>query len=121
MTTYTQIEVNGGKSIWMEIDESAHFVDASGEYIKLTSIHDRIAHTFQEAIVGLKESVQVALSELRKDLKPDEIEVEFGLKLAGEVGSALFVLAKATTEGSLGIRLMWKNDDAQKSTDSNAS
>ena len=41
--------------------------------------------------------------------RPSEVEVEFSLKLNAEVGKA--IIAKATAEGSMKVKLTWKRKD----------
>lgn len=43
--------------------------------------------------------------------RPSEVEVEFSLKLNAEVGKA--IIAKATTEGSMKVKLTWKRKDEE--------
>jgi hypothetical protein len=38
------------------------------------------------------------------ELSPDSVEVEFGIKLAGEVGA---IIAKARREGRFRVKLSW--------------
>ncbi len=42
--------------------------------------------------------------------RPSEVEVEFSLKLNAEVGKA--IIAKATAEGSMKVKLTWKRKNA---------
>ena len=49
-----------------------------------------------------------------KEIKPDEIEVRFGVKVTGE---ASWVVAKAATEGSFEISLKWSPDSAQSAAE----
>jgi hypothetical protein len=41
-----------------------------------------------------------------RKLTPDSVEVEFGVKLAGQAG---WVFAKAATEGHLTVKLHWEH------------
>jgi|SRR5665213_3871968 len=62
-------------------------------------------HTFEEAMGKLKlitSSVFEAVHELNN---PDELAVEFGVKLTGETG---VILASASAEAHLVIKLSWK-------------
>jgi NTP-dependent ternary system trypsin peptidase co-occuring protein len=63
--------------------------------------------TFEEALESVKPSIAgfVALIDsLAK--KPDNVELSFGLKVAGEIG--LFTIAKASGEANYTLKLTWK-------------
>ncbi|QXJ21246.1 hypothetical protein AGRA3207_002083 [Actinomadura graeca] len=65
---------------------------------------------FEEALKTFRDSAASALTVFRDDaLRPDEIEIEFGLKLNAEAGA---VLAKAAAEGHLKVTLRWAKDEA---------
>lgn len=52
--------------------------------------------------------VRPALSqvcETVQELKPDEMEIQFGLKIGGESG---VIIAKGTTEVNFAVRVVWK-------------
>lgn len=51
-----------------------------------------------------------AVLEKVKEIKPDGIEVKFGVKVTGE---ASWVVAKAATEGNFEITLNWSPEQAQ--------
>ncbi|WP_413810824.1 CU044_2847 family protein [Streptomyces sp. OE57] len=45
------------------------------------------------------------VSETMRELKPDEMEIEFGLKIGGESG---VIIAKGTAEVNFAVRVVWK-------------
>ncbi|MFF3326993.1 CU044_2847 family protein [Streptomyces sp. NPDC002889] len=54
------------------------------------------------------ERVQPALAQVSatvRELKPDEMEIEFGLKIGGESG---VIIAKGTAEVNFAVRVLWK-------------
>jgi hypothetical protein len=51
-----------------------------------------------------------AVMEKVKEIKPDGVEVKFGVKVTGE---ATWVVAKAATEGSFEITLTWGGDSGE--------
>ena len=53
-----------------------------------------------------------AVLEKVKEIKPDGVEVKFGVKVTGE---ASWVVAKASTEGSFEITLTWGGDSGESS------
>ncbi|EDY52675.1 hypothetical protein SSCG_05718 [Streptomyces clavuligerus] len=44
------------------------------------------------------------VSETVRELKPDEMEIQFGLKIGGESG---VIIAKGTTEVNFAVRVLW--------------
>ncbi|GLY83319.1 CU044_2847 family protein [Actinoallomurus iriomotensis] len=70
-------------------------------------VHD-VNAKFEEALRAFRDSAASALAIFRDDaLRPDDVEIEFGLKLNAEVGA---VLAKAAAEGSLVVKLKWSRN-----------
>ncbi|MGY0233112.1 CU044_2847 family protein [Longispora urticae] len=64
------------------------------------------AVSFEHALGQIRSVADAALGELRQLAScPDEIELEFGAKFDGQIGA---VLAKASAEGHVQVRLTWK-------------
>ena len=64
---------------------------------------------FEDALAGLKDAAASALKTFRdSELQPDEVEIEFGVKLNASVGA---VIAKSTIEGHLVVRLTWNKPE----------
>jgi hypothetical protein len=65
----------------------------------------RAAHTFEGALDGVRAAAESALRVFRDgSLRPDGVEIEFGVKLAAETGA---FIAKGTAEGHLVVKLTW--------------
>lgn len=61
--------------------------------------------TFEGALDGVRAAAQSALRVFRDgSLKPDSVELEFGVKLSAEAGA---VIAKGSAEGHLIVKLSW--------------
>ncbi|MDG9717092.1 CU044_2847 family protein [Streptomyces sp. DH24] len=61
--------------------------------------------TFERALDGVRAAAESALRVFRDGtLRPDGVEIEFGVKMATEAGA---VIAKGTAEGHLVVRLSW--------------
>ncbi|MFJ8943598.1 CU044_2847 family protein [Streptomyces sp. NPDC102395] len=66
------------------------------------------ARTFEGALEGVRSAAESALRVFRDGaLRPDGVEIEFGVKLAAETGA---IIAKGTAEGHLVVRLTWSPD-----------
>ncbi|MDT3395352.1 CU044_2847 family protein [Streptomyces sp. B1866] len=65
---------------------------------------------FEEALDNVRAAAVSALRTFRdKALAPDEVSLEFGVKLNASVGA---VIAKTSTEGHLAVRLTWTRSAA---------
>jgi len=69
---------------------------------------DTSAETFSDALGKVEPAIELVLSKLRK-AAPDEITVDFGLKIGGEAG---IIWAKGTAEAHLTVSVTWKRDGA---------
>lgn len=66
------------------------------------------ARTFEGALDGVRAAAESALRVFRDgSLRPDGVEIEFGVKLAAETGA---FIAKGTAEGHLVVKLTWSPD-----------
>jgi hypothetical protein len=69
------------------------------------------AQTFEHALEKLKPAANTIVAKLRGlSDPPDEIEVEFGLKLSAEVGA---VVASAGAEANYKVTLNWKRQKSK--------
>jgi hypothetical protein len=57
---------------------------------------------------GVAEAAEEVAGSLRSRLVPDEVSLEFGLKVSGEMNWWFF--AKAATEGTIKVTLKWSGD-----------
>ncbi|MFJ6660292.1 CU044_2847 family protein [Streptomyces sp. NPDC091377] len=69
------------------------------------------ARTFESALGGVRAAAESALRVFRDGaLRPDAVELEFGVKLSAETGA---VIAKGAAEGHLVVRLSWSPGTAR--------
>jgi hypothetical protein len=67
--------------------------------------------TFEGALDGVRAAAESALRVFRDgSLKPDSVELEFGVKLSAETGA---VIAKGTAEGHLVVKLTWSPEPSR--------
>ncbi|MGC9497133.1 CU044_2847 family protein [Streptomyces sp. WG7] len=65
----------------------------------------RAARTFESSLDGVRAAAESALRVFRDgSLRPDSVELEFGVKLSAEAGA---VITKGSAEGHLVVRLNW--------------
>lgn len=68
----------------------------------------RAGQTLDEALMGIRAAAESALAVFRGGaLRPDAVELEFGVKLTAEAGA---VIAKTAVEGHLTVKLSWTPD-----------
>ncbi|MFE0251205.1 CU044_2847 family protein [Streptomyces sp. NPDC059010] len=100
-----EFETDGGARVVVEgVDDEhgARLVSRGGDGPA------RAARTFESALDGVRAAAESALRVFRDgSLKPDTVELEFGVKLTAEAGA---VIAKGTTEGHLVVKLSWAPD-----------
>ncbi|MFD3778174.1 CU044_2847 family protein [Streptomyces sp. NPDC058612] len=80
--------------------------DLQGSDLELAASGDlatRARVTLQEALDQVRPTL-ARVSEMVRELAPQEAEIEFGLKMGGETG---VVIAKGTAEVNFAVRLVW--------------
>ena len=98
--TVMRYQVGDGSSVLVEVDEDTYGVEA----VSRTSDGVLEAGQRLESAMGsVRDAAQATLDAFKK-LSPETVEVEFGIKLAGEAGA---LIAKASAEGHFTVRLTW--------------
>lgn len=107
MKRLIEFPLEGGGTILVEVEQpevEGGLVPAAkpGQLVKKT------ANTFEEALERIKPAASVVIRKLRGlSDPPDEIGVEFGLKLSAEAGA---FVASAAAEANYKVTLNWKRD-----------
>ncbi|MHA5051338.1 CU044_2847 family protein [Streptomyces sp. SD15] len=69
------------------------------------------ARTFEGSLEGVRAAAESALSVFRDgSLRPDSVEIEFGVKLTAEAGA---LIAKSAVEGHLVVKLSWSPERSE--------
>ena len=110
MDTVMRYQVGNGSSVLVEVEEDTYGVEA------VSRISDGVVEVGQrlESALGMVRDAARATLEAMKTLGPETVEVEFGIKLAGEAGA---MIAKTSAEGHFTVRLAWSptgNDDGHR-------
>jgi hypothetical protein len=114
MRTLTSFSLEGDKVIWIEVDETAVPANVAGESeaSRVGDLATKATQTFKEAIESVKPAVDVLIKGLDKiSDSPDEIGVEFGLKVNGQVGT---VIAASSVEANFKVTLKWTHNKKSK-------
>ncbi len=99
-----KFEMEDGSPVYVEIEQTPDgpqlVSNAPGEVAQAQS-------KFTDALKYLEPAAKAVLGTLQDINRPDEINLEFGIKLDGKVGA---ILASAGTEANFKVSLKWKND-----------
>jgi len=99
-----------GNSVLVEVDDSeTGSVVRSG---RPTETITKAQKTFEEAIEKVKPAASAIITKIRSlHDSPDEIEVEFGLKMSADAGA---FVASTGIEANYKITLKWKKEEKPK-------
>ena len=118
MARYIEYQTESGATILVEVEEKAAV--AKGVIPTSRTLGDKIESTvqevqtkFEDAMSVVRENAQTIIDKV-KGLSdpPDEVEVTFGLKAAGELGN--FAVAKASAEANYTVKMKWKREADDK-------
>lgn len=106
MNEILEVRTEAGEILLFEIE------DREGEELRAGAgaIVNKSRETLESVLSGIRPFAMAARKAL-EDVSPDEIEFEFGVRLAIE-GGLLFV--KNATEGNFRITIKWKGGDSAK-------
>ena len=105
MRRLVEFPLSSGESILVEVN-----VEESGGMVPAASrgLREKAQATFEEALAKVRPAAETVLRQLREmHQSPDEIQVEFGLKLSAEAGA---IIAASGMEANYKITLTWKRD-----------
>ena len=110
MKCLIEFPLEDGGSIWVEVEEP----DPPGGVVRAANPREMMAkagQTFEEALDKIKPAADVLVAKLRGlSDPPDEMAVQFGLKLSAEAGA---VVASAGVEANYTVTLTWKRGRAE--------
>ncbi|MFC8533209.1 CU044_2847 family protein [Streptomyces sp. NPDC057249] len=103
MAALMEFTTDNGATVTVEVDRhapGAQLVSRDGPHALV-----RAGRTFDSALEGIRSAAESALAVFRDGrLKPDGVELEFGVKITSEAGA---VIAKSALEGHLTVKLSW--------------
>jgi hypothetical protein len=101
MNGLVRFETAAGQPVVVEVDTREPGFRPAGAGKAIAEARAR----FEEALGGVHDAAEAALRVFRDGrLKPDGVEIEFGVKLNAEAGA---VIAKTAVEGHLLVKLSW--------------
>ncbi len=111
MNRIIEFPLDGGGTFLVEVDElqqegGLQRAGVAGEVI------ERAQQTFQNALERIKPAAAAIIAKIRElPDTPDELTVEFGIRLSAAAG---VVLTKAAAEGNYKIILKWTRENQQR-------
>jgi hypothetical protein len=103
-----------GGTLLVEVDEPEGYAETTTRGVvkaaRPVEIADKAQVTFEDALDKIKPAAQAIIDKLRAlSDAPDEIDVEFGIKLSAEVGA---FIASAGVEANYTVTLKWTKSPA---------
>ena len=117
MKRLVKFSLQDGGTMLVEVDEPEGYAETTtrGEVVKaarLGEVPDKARETFEEALDKIKPAAQTIINKLRElHDAPDEIGVEFGIKLSAEAGA---FIASAGVEANYTVTLKWTKPSAHR-------
>ncbi|MFY1693287.1 CU044_2847 family protein [Plantactinospora sp. WMMB782] len=99
-----RIMTKDGEEIFVEVDDEAAGFQPVSRHGTIIEARER----FEKGLQDVSAAAQKALGVFRDGtLRPDEIEIEFGVRFNWEAGA---VFAKTAAEGHLTVKLNWSRE-----------
>jgi Trypsin-co-occurring domain 1 len=97
--------LEGGGTVQVEVEEEAGLPVTRG--LHPTDMVETVANSF-EATLGAIKPAAVAMASIFRTIAdaPDVVEVEFGVKFAGQAGA---FIASASTEAQFRVKVVWQD------------
>jgi Trypsin-co-occurring domain 1 len=103
MAGILEYELASGDLVYFEVEEAEL---GRGEELASETFGKKAKKSFDDALINIKPAIETVLSTLiGMAKKPEEVEVELGIKLNGDVGA---VFAKVGTEANFKVKMVWK-------------
>ena len=100
-TRLVRYDLANGASIVVEEE-----IDDRGGYVGRGDVVEPARQKFEEALAMLRPATAAVMAEIQTLVDgPEEIQLELGFSLKGEIGA---VIAKTAAEGSFKLSLKWK-------------
>tara|TARA_R110002111_G_scaffold164386_3_gene230596 strand:- start:60157 stop:60480 length:324 start_codon:yes stop_codon:yes gene_type:complete len=106
MVQLVEFDIGEGATVIVEVDGIA----PSGQRpVGRSNVAQKAAQGFDQALDSLRPVVSNIIGKLKEMRAPNEIKIEFGFKLNGELGA---IIAKTEAEGNFKLSLTWKSDSS---------
>ncbi len=104
MSDVVRFGLDDGSTVLLEVDDDSFGIE------RVSRGQDGVVEAgrrLTEALGSVRDAAQASM-EMLQTLSPGRLELEFGVKLAGEAGA---IIAKTAAEGHFTVKLTWAPDD----------
>jgi hypothetical protein len=102
MDQLMRISLEGGGELYVELADDEPGVRRAS---RSDDVVDAAVESYEQRLGPITKAARATLGALR-EVKPDEVELEFGVRLNAAAG---VVIAKTGGEGHLRVKLLWRN------------
>jgi hypothetical protein len=103
MTELVRFELADGGSVVVEVDEARGVSRAARQGVLATA-----KSTLEGALAEVRDAAAATITQFQDMArKPDEVEIEFGVKLNAEAGA---LIARTGTEGHFQVTVRWSKE-----------
>ncbi|MCT9929862.1 hypothetical protein N5079_06475 [Planotetraspora sp. A-T 1434] len=114
MTELVRFETTRGGHVVVEVNDDEVGVEVGVQRVSRSDGLVEVRKRFEDVLGGVRDAAAGALEVFRDGrLRPDQIEIEMGVRLNAEVGA---VIAKTASEGHLAVKLTWLAKSGQQET-----
>ncbi len=104
MRRLVEFPLRSGGSVIVEVDEPGAVVPA----VSAGQVAERAKQTFEDVLDKIKPAAYTIMAKLREGAEPpDEVEIEYGLKIGAKLGAAF--VAACDAEANYKVKLTWKS------------
>lgn len=110
---YVKFELEDGTAVYIESGETHK--GSSGLIPGMRGdAADQAALSFEKSVTAVRKMASTMMSNLREGFveQPEEVQINFGLKASGELGS--LVVARGGMEANYNVSLRWRSEKAEK-------
>lgn len=108
MKRLVEFPLEGGSTVVVEVDESPRS-GGTVRSLRAGELTEKAKESFETALEKIRPSATAIITKLRElTERPDEIGVEFGIKLSAEAGA---FIASTGTEANFKVTLTWKRKE----------
>jgi hypothetical protein len=113
MARYIEYQTDEG-SLLVEVEEDDLGLAKGGRLGEaVEDTVEEVQTRFEDAMNAVRQNAQIIIGKVRGLAdSPDELEVTFGLKAAGELGN--FAVAKASAEANYTVKMTWKREEEKE-------
>ena len=110
---YVKFELEDGTAVYIESADSPK--GSSGLIPGMRGdASDQAALSFEKSVTAVRKMAATMITSMREGFveQPEEVQINFGLKASGELGS--LVVARGGMEANYNVMLRWRSEKAEK-------